>query len=231
MVRLVGIVCSVTVLAGGCAAPDDPGVCAALGDSLVVGGETADLPGDVALVVHEEAGRVTLELTPTDDTQVHTASFALADAAVDDVVGAVSAEVGTVFAGEGSEYGYLRLTDERGVWFEGGVSGSIDDDAQGGTRIDGPFDLGSAIGERCKRGVDGHIVELHRVVAAVGDGGADVIVGADGVDGRWRDVPVRAVAVGAEQGEIVEPADTVDGLGPGPHDITRVRAYLYRVRD
>ena len=158
----------------------------------------------------------------------------LADADVDDIVGDVTAEVGDVFAGEGSEYGYLRLTDERGVWFEGGRSGLIDDAPQGGTNIDGPFSLGDDSGARCRSaGGTGDAVvvhEVHSVDATIGDGGSAVVVGPEGTDGTWRGVDVRAVGLEASRSEFDEPAGTYDGLGPGKHTDVTVRAYLYRAR-
>ena len=204
--------------------------CAATQHLVTVGGEASGMNGPVEVVVHETGGRIGLEITPNDDSLVHSVEFALVAAAVDDIVGAVTAEVGVVFAGEGYEYGYLRLTDERGVWFEGGRSTSIDGDPQGGGAIGAPFALGAATGERCRRsGFSGGDVALHDV-AAVLDDGDTVVVDDHGADGVWRGVDVRVVGVGANSGVYEEPEGTVDGLGPGPHDLTTIVGYLYRVR-
>lgn len=204
--------------------------CAATQQLFTVGGEASGMNGPVAVVVDEAGGRIALQVMPVDDSLVRSVEFALVGAAVDDIVGAVTAAVGVVFAGEGSEYGYLRLTDERGVWFEGGRSTSIDGNAQGGGAIGAPFVLGAATGEHCRRsGSSGYNVALHDVAAQLDDGEA-IVVDDHGVDGVWRGVDVRVVGVGADSGVYAEPEGTVDGLGPGPHEITTIVGYLYRVR-
>jgi hypothetical protein len=221
----------IIALVAGCDPSSGLDPCGSTTDRLSVGGESSGIGGAVSVVVTQAGDRVSLDITPDDDSLVHTAEFTLADADVDDVVGDVTAEVGNVFAGEGSEYGYLRLTDERGVWFEGGRSGFIDDDAQGGTTIDGPFSLGDDSGARCRSaGGTGDGVVVHDVHAAIADRGSDVVVGPEGTDGTWRGVDVRAVGLEASRSEFEEPAGTADGFGPGKHTRVTVRAYLYRAR-
>jgi hypothetical protein len=210
--------------------------CTATPSLLEVGGEAAGIGGPVAVDVQQQGGRVVLAMTPAGGARAHSAEFTLAGAAVDELVGAVTAEVGVVFAGEGSEYGYLRLTDERGIWFEGGRSTVIDGDAQGGGAIAAPFVLGAATGAHCRRGgsVFGYDVTLHEVAVLLDDAastaGTPVVVDEDGVDGVWRGVDVRVVGVSADHGVDEEPPGTVDGLGPGSHEKTTIVGYLYRVR-
>jgi hypothetical protein len=215
------------------------GACSALSDGVIepcravdqvsVGGETEGINGVVTVVATKTEGRVALEITPADDSTVHTAAFDLAGADVDELVGEVTAEVGAVFAGEGSEYGYLRLTDERGVWFEGGRSPSIDGNAHGGAAIDGPFVLGDETGDACRAsGGDGYDVAIHGVMATLSDASEAVLLDTEGTNGMWWSVDVRAVGVRATRGVYEEPAGTVDGLGPGAHDLVDVVGYLYR---
>jgi hypothetical protein len=186
--------------------------------------------GPVEVVVQGNDGVVSLEITPAGTRPAQPVRFPLAGAPLDALVGAVTAEVGAVFAGEGSEYGYVRLTDAHGVWIEGGRSTIIDDNAQGGGSIGAPFVLGADTGERCRRsGANGYDTNLHEVGVQVDGASEPQIVDAQGIDGIWRGVNVRALGVGADLGSFVEAPNTADGLGAGPHEITTVVGYLYRV--
>lgn len=191
-------------------------------------GETNGIDGPVTVVVSERNGRISLSITPDDSSIVHTTTFDLAGAAIDEIVGNVVASVGAVFAGEGSEYGYIRLTDERGIWFEGGRSPSIDGNPQGGAFIDAPFLLGDEAGEGCRLGgPTGYDVAIHEVLATLSNT-EPVVLGSAGTDGTWLGVDVRAVGVRASRGVYNESPDTADGLGAGQHDLVEVIGYLYR---
>ena len=226
------LACSAIVLSCTCGlvacAPDlEP--CAPPGDQVAASGEASGADGVVTVVVTASDTRISLGITPAEGTFEHTAHFDLAGADVDDLVGEVTATVGRVFSGEGDEYGYLRLTDERGVWFEGGGSPLLNGNAQGGARIDGPFALGDASGEGCRLGaVDGYDVAVHDVVATLDDATEPVVVDAAGLDGTWQGVDVRVVGVRASRGIFVESPDTADGFGPGEHERVEVVGYLYR---
>jgi hypothetical protein len=205
-------------------------VCDFSDDPRAVGGEASGIDGTVNVVATTFNGRVSLTITPSDDTIKHTASFDLAGADLDELVGSVTAEVGQVFAGEGSEYGYLRLTDERGVWFEGGRSPTIDGTDNGGHAIDAPFSLGPvAAGGGCRLGGDdGYDVEFRDVLASLDDTSEAVPVSGEGTNGTWRGVDVRVVGIRATRGTFTEPDGTADGLGPGDHELVEVTGYLYR---
>ena len=203
--------------------------CTSIDATLEVGGEASGIDGVVAIVTSESDDRVSLSITPADDSLVHTATFGLAGAEIDALVGEVTAEVGVVFAGEGHEYGYLRLMDERGVWFEGGRSPSIDGEVQGGGAIDGPFALGEPTGNECRSGGDdGYGVAVHNVLGTLSDGSEPVLLDSEGTSGSWRGVDVRAVGVRAHRGVYEESSDTADGFGPGQHDLVEVVGYVYR---
>lgn len=194
---------------------------------VVVGGETSGINGPVTVVADESEGRVSLSIsTQTDD--LHSASFELAGSALDELSGQVTADVGVVFAGEGSEYGYMRLIDERGVWFEGGRSGSIDGIAQGGATIDAPFVIGDETDEGCRVGGSSYDLAIFDLRATIGANSEAVLVGSEGTNGVWNGVAVRAVGVRADRAHYSEPPDTSDGLGPGTHDLFNLVGYLYR---
>ncbi len=203
--------------------------CAAAESQVSVNGETNGIDGTVTVVVSERDGVITLSITPDDAALVHTATFDLAGADLDELQGDVVAAAGAVFAGEGSEYGYLRLTDARGLWFEGGRSPSIDGVAHGGAAIDAPFLLGDETGDGCRLGgASGYNVALHDVLATLNDASEPVLLDASGTDGTWRGADVRAVGVRASRGVYEESPDTADGLGAGQHELVEVVGYLYR---
>ncbi len=224
-VARTGLPALATLVIGACG-PLEP--CAATPDLLAVNGESG-IDGPVSVLIDESDGVVTLEVTPGSGSSTASPRFTLVGAELDDLVGAVTAEAGDVFAGEGSEFGYLRLVDERGVWFEGGRSGFIDSSPQGGTRIDAPFAAGAETGERCRR-PDGTDVKLHEIVAQLSDASEAVVLDDNGSDGTWRGVDIRAVGVEASFRVYDEPPNTADGMGAGRHEITNVFAYLYRRR-
>jgi hypothetical protein len=227
VVAPLGVACG---LVPGGVLPNDLDACSWPGSGLNVGGEASSIDGPVTVVATATDDRISLIITPAADSLTHIAEFDLVGAEIDDLFGEVIAQVGVVFAGEGWEYGYIRLTDERGVYFEGGRSPSIDGDAQGGAAIAGPFMLGSDTGEKCRLGGDdGYDVALHGVLASMGDSSEPVLVDAEGTDAVWRGVDVRVVGLRAHRGVYEEPSSTADGLGPGRHDLSEVTGYLYRV--
>jgi len=191
---------------------------------MSVGGETFSGPIDVE--VSQEADDVTISFSPVGSRIQHSAEFQLAAAQLDTLAGDVQAEVGSVFAGEGSEYGYIRIIDELGVWFEGGRSSSIDGSSEGGFAIDGPFALGIAVGEPCQIS-EGRDATPHSVVAVL-DNERRTRVDEIGIDGVWHDVNVRVVGLSASKGTFDVTGYVADGYPAGRHQQTEIVGYLYR---
>jgi hypothetical protein len=140
-----------------------------------------------------------------------------ADSTLDDIVGTA-----TFAYGQGPSYSlaaeaeYVTITDERGVWFTGGMHRMFDDSPSGGDTLDSPFSFGSE-GEGC----GGFHVQV-----AFDDGNVDL--GGDGADGTLDGVAVHAVGVGAERHSFFAATQVDDGWGPGFHSTSNIIAYAWR---
>jgi hypothetical protein len=139
--------------------------------------------------------------------------------------GSISAEFGVVISGEGDEVIYIRLSDDRGLAFEGGRSPVFDNDVGGGADIGTPFAPGSPTGTRCSNGLAD--VDLLDVRVAFDD--QAVTAPAEGIAGRLGGVDVLAAGIRAESGSFLATQDAIDGYAAGFHTVGDVVGYLYRV--
>lgn len=170
--------------------------------------------GEQPLTFERTENAVTVELrNVSEGVFVHF----MADSTLDELVGEP-----TFAYGQGpscalaAEAEYVTISDERGVWFTGGMHRMFDDSPSGGDTLDSPFSFGSE-SEACG-GFD---------VQVAFDGGA-VDLDANGADGKLDGVAVHAVGVGAERDSFFAPTQVDDGWGPGFHTTSNIIAYAWR---
>jgi hypothetical protein len=192
------------------------------GGGVVEGLEPADVDLPVNDIVDDEGTTLSIE---AGRSIPFTVTFRGGGAPIDFVRGVMRLEAATIFAGEGSETGYLRLIDDDGLLFEGGRADRIDGNDDGGHTIDGRFDDGEA--RAACTGSD--IVSTpHDIVMRTDDG--DVVIDDRGTAVVVDGVSLVAVGVDARHFEVVESPDTSDGLGPGRHALAQLRAFAFRPR-
>lgn len=192
----------------------------------VVDGEAGFGDGPVVVSTALDGDRVLLEVGQAGSDRFHKIEFDLHGQTFDERQGGVSGQFVEHCFGEGCSVVYARLTDERGLWFEGGASGRYDDEPTGGALLDGPFALGERSGERCST-TDAD-VDLHEVLASL-DGG-DAVASVDGVRGELRGLPVLAVGLQAYRGSFYASGNVDDGDSAGFHSESWIRGYAFRVR-
>lgn len=192
----------------------------------VVDGDGAAGDGPVVVSTAVAGERVLLEVGRAGSDRFHKIEFALHGEFMDERQGGVGGQFIEHCFGEGCSMVYARLTDERGLWFEGGASGSDDDEATGGALLDSPFSLGDKSGERCAT-ADAD-VDLHEVLVTL-DGGS-AVASAEGVRGELRGMPVLAVGLQAYQGSFFASGNVDDGDSAGFHTEAWIRGYAFRVR-
>jgi hypothetical protein len=210
----------VVVVCTGCEAP----LCEAI-DQIVVRGDLVPLAGSSVQVSQSEAdGRVVIEAAV--DGATHAVEFETLGTEMDELVGDVGAEFGGSIVGEGVEVIYLRVIDERGVWFEGGRSPTFDDSKGGGADLQAPFSIGDSTGERCRVGEQAR--DVFGVHVAFDDGVVDARP--EGVSGVLAGLSMRAFGMRAEKGSFVATQDAIDGYAAGPHAFSDIVSYVFRTR-
>jgi hypothetical protein len=150
---------------------------------------------------------------------------------IDTPVGDIVARFGRVSIGEGSATNYVRLVDDEGLWFEGGLSRTTNGtNPEGGALLTSPFSLGAVV-KTCAADSDTDDFDdggtVHDVRVALDDGAIEVPTGAF-IAGQIDRVDVRVFAGRAFTTTFTIEAPIADGFDVGTYSTTEVVAHAYR---